>query len=96
MSQNTTEVKGLSQIQVFKALLKQNVYNIVYLLNHAAHEYDVSKLFYTHTGQLHDFQLKCLSDMNTQNNKEKFCRYLSKTRQKNNCNCRVMSKKIKI
>jgi len=52
------------------------VYNIVYLLNHAAHEYDVSKLFYAHTGQLREFKLNCLSGMNTQNNKEKLCRYL--------------------
>lgn len=83
MSQNTTKVKGLSQIQVAKALLKQKVYNIVYLLNHTAHEYDGSKLFYTHMQEnLRVFQLNCLSDMNRQNNKEKLCRYFGKTRQK--------------
>jgi hypothetical protein len=80
VSQNTTKVDGL--IQIAKAGLEQNVYNIVYLLNHAAHEYE---LFYTDTGQLHGFQ----SGMNRQNNKEKLCRYFSKTRQKNNRNCRV-------
>jgi hypothetical protein len=84
VSQNTTKVKGL--IQIAKTGLEQNVYNIVYLLNHAAHEYE---LFYTHTGQLHGFQFNCLSGMNTQNNKEKLCKYFSKTRQKNNCNFRV-------
>jgi len=47
------------------------VYNVVCLLNHTAHEYDVSKLFYTHTGHLHEFRFNCLWDTNTQNNKEK-------------------------
>jgi hypothetical protein len=61
--------------------------NIYYLLNHAAREYE---LFYTRTGQLHGLHFNCLSSMNTQNNKEKLYRYFSKTRQKNNWNCKVM------